>query len=244
MNQAHQADSELACTADEVEAYLAEHPEFFEAHQDLLGALRLQHPSGTAVSLIERQVQVLRDSHQRAELKLYELVEMARENDRLGEKMHDLALDLLDCATLEATVACTLDHLVRSFAADSVTLQLFDDRVCGPAVAGVRWLTSGQPEIAEFDNILGSRAPICGRLTARQLTGLFGDASPLIGSAVVIPLASTMTFGLLAIGSHDPDRYQHGMGSSFLVQLGQLSSRSLVRHLDPASATRTGDEAE
>jgi hypothetical protein len=244
MNPAEQANPGPHDTEHEVAAYLAEHRDFFDTHQELLASLELHHTSGRAVSLIERQVQALRLQQQRVERKLQELLARANENDRLGEKLHELALDLLDCTTLEATAHCIHDHLVRSFTADGVALQLFDDRVTGPAADGVCWLASGQPELAEFDNILGSHAPICGRLTARQLAGLFGSASPSIGSAVVIPLAGDATFGLLAIGSHDPDRYQHGMGTTFLVLLGRLVARALVRHLALARPARASDEAE
>jgi uncharacterized protein YigA (DUF484 family) len=87
-------------TADAVADYLAEHPDFLHDHPDLLAELLIPHATGSAVSLIERQVQVLRDKHAIAQRQLHQLIEVARDNDRLAERMHQLALALLDCTTL------------------------------------------------------------------------------------------------------------------------------------------------
>lgn len=245
MNGAQHVPPEAGCSEREVADYLAGHPEFFETHPELLAAMQLSHPSGAAVSLIERQVQVLRQQHDQAERKLRQLVEVARDNDQLSEKLHGLALALLDCGSLADSASSTLQRLSESFGADMVTLQLFSNRVCGPAADGVLWVDSGQTELTEFENILNSHRPICGRLTARQLDGLFGEHAGRVGSAVVIPLAGeAATFGLLAVGSADDQRFQHGMGTAFLQQLGELTARALARHLEPASAHRTGREAE
>jgi uncharacterized protein YigA (DUF484 family) len=106
------------------------------------------------------------------------------------------------------------------------------------------WLSGSSPELAEFDNILNSREPTCGRLTTAQLDCLFGPDLNAIASAVVIPLAEAEPFGLLGIGSRDSERFQHGMGTTFLQQLGQLLSHALGRHLDQAQAPQAGREAD
>ncbi|HEY5720271.1 MAG TPA: DUF484 family protein [Gammaproteobacteria bacterium] len=244
MSQA-KGSKQKACDADAVAGYLAEHPEFFSTRGELLASLQIPHPdNGRAISLIERQVQVLRDQHERGQHQLRHLVEVARDNDRLGERMHQLALCLLDCDSLAATTRCIHQHLASSFQADRVALLLFDDRASGPEVAGIAWRTAGAAALADFENILSGRTPICGRLTARQLAALFGDDLTAIASAVVIPLGDDTTFGVLAIGSTDPERYQHGMGTSFLQMLGQLVGRALQRHLQQLAAPQSGREAD
>ncbi|MDX1593311.1 MAG: DUF484 family protein [Gammaproteobacteria bacterium] len=238
------ASRDANLTPDQVVAYLVEHPEFLHEHRELLAELTIPHPTGSAVSLIERQVQVLRDKQTTAERQLRQLLEVARDNDRLAERMHQLALALLDCKTLEDVIGAVDAKLSGAFEADRVALLLFDDRVSGPTLDTARWLSASSPELAEFENILNSRKPICGRLTTAQLDGLFGPDPTAIGSAVVIPLAEAEPFGLLGIGSRDSERFQHGMGVAFLQQLGQLISHALGRHLHRAETPQAGSEAD
>jgi len=237
-------DQDDSCDDQAVATYLAAHPDFFSAHAELLPEMRIGHDSGGAVSLIERQVLLLREQHESCQHRLRDLVDTARDNDRLAGRMHTLALGLLECTALAETARSIHASLAGSFQADRVALLLFEDRVTGNALEGVTWCSASAAEMAEFENILSSRAPICGRLTANQLSTLFGDDLTAIASAVVIPLAEETTFGLLAIGSNDADRYQHGMGTSFLQQLGQLAGCALHRHLEPRATQQPGREAD
>lgn len=239
-----EAQTGTPLTEQAVADYLAEHPEFLQQHPDLLASLVIPHASGNAISLIERQVQVLRDQHATAQRQLRQLIDVARDNDRLSERMQRLALALLDCGTLGEVIAAVHDNLSGAFEADRVALLLFDDRVSGPTLDSARWLSGNSPELAEFENLLRSRKPTCGRLTTAQLGGLFGPEINAIASAVVIPLAEGETFGLLGIGSRDSERFQHGMGTTFLQQLGQLISHALGRHLQRTPAPQAGREAD
>src|SRR5262245_27845249 len=89
-------------TVDEqaVSQYLQHHPDFFDRHPQLLTRLRLQHPRhGTTVSLIERQVEVLREKHGALEQKLAEFVRVARGNDALADRIHRFTRRLLRSAS-------------------------------------------------------------------------------------------------------------------------------------------------
>ena len=239
-----EAESGPTTSAEAVATYLAEHPNFLQDHPELLGDLIIPHSTGSAISLIERQVQVLRDKQVTAERQLHQLIEVAHDNDRLAERMHRLTLALLDCATLSDVITAVHDNLSGAFEADVVALLLFDDRVSGPTLETTRWLSARSPELAEFDNILNSRKPTCGRLTTAQLDCLFGPDPSAVGSAVVIPLAENEPYGLLGIGSRDAERFQHGMGITFLQQLGSLISHALSRYLEQAETPQAGREAD
>ena len=91
-------------TEDAVHDYLEANPDFFENHGDLLSSLRLPHVSGAAVSLVERQVSVLRQKDLKLERKLKELIDVARVNDVLGTKMHQLTLHLLAASGISETL--------------------------------------------------------------------------------------------------------------------------------------------
>ncbi len=54
----------------QVSDYLRAHPDFLVQHPELLETLELNHTSGSAVSLIERQVEILRGRSQRLEDRL------------------------------------------------------------------------------------------------------------------------------------------------------------------------------
>jgi uncharacterized protein YigA (DUF484 family) len=84
--------------------YLAAHPDFFENHASLLTSLHLQHASGDAISLVERQVSVLRQKDLKLEKQLKELIGLARANDLLAAKIHELTLQLLAAADLKSTI--------------------------------------------------------------------------------------------------------------------------------------------
>ena len=100
MSIEHKADLSGALADESVVDYLLGHPDFFEAHAELLSKLKVPHPTGTAVSLIERQVEVLRGQNRQLERKLVDLIEVARANDTLIERIHRLALALLEGANL------------------------------------------------------------------------------------------------------------------------------------------------
>ena len=145
-------------TAETVADYLAEHPDFLHDHPDLLAELLIPHATGSAVSLIERQVQVLRDKHATAQRQLHQLVEVARDNDRLAERMHQLALALLDCMTLADVIGAVDAKLSGAFEADRVALLLFDDRVSGPTLDDARWLSVNKPNTILSPDIINRLA--------------------------------------------------------------------------------------
>ena len=96
-----------------VHDFLAAHPDFFERHSTLLSSLNLPHASGGAISLVERQVSVLRQKELKLERKLRELIEVARQNDVLSAKIHELTLHLLSANDLPGTIAA-IEEALRS----------------------------------------------------------------------------------------------------------------------------------
>ena len=211
----------------EVAEYLHTHPDFFQRHDYLLEELIVaHHESGQAVSLIERQVAVLRD--QRAELKreLQHLTQLARINEQLLERMQHLLLKVLDSTSLEDAVDRITSGLREDFHADEVNLMLFK----GPENQFSRQASSLKP----FEESLSSRKPLCGHLRSEQLATLFGDKADEVASAVMLPLcleSESECLGLLGIGSIDSKRFHPTMDTAFVSFLGSVLSRILNRHL-------------
>jgi len=218
------ADTEAARA---VETYLIEHPDFFASREDLVARLRVPHPdSGAAVSLIERQVSVLREENQRLSHQLEELLAVARDNERLTERLHHLTLNLIDSATFEEVVDVLEDELHDQFRADAVELRLFSALELEQQLAFET--DRGEPaEAAKFREFLDRGRPLCGHLSVDQLVFLFGPQAEEIGSAALIPVRGEGIVGVLAIGSRDAERFHAGKGTHFLARLGEVVSHTL-----------------
>jgi hypothetical protein len=226
--QANAENSVAAPDAQQVSDYLSSHPEFFENHCELLATLQLSHPSGTAVSLIERQVQVLRDQNQDLKKRLLELVDVARDNDRLSERVHRLTLDLLRAGSLTELID-SLGHSLRNeFMADAMVLHLpaLDESTMRESGAKLLQIDDGLKAL--LPTPLVDNKPQCGRLKREQAEFLFGDQAAAIESCAVIPLGDHGCAGLLSIGSREVNRFNPCMGTLFLSHLGELIAQLLV----------------
>jgi uncharacterized protein YigA (DUF484 family) len=209
-------------SAVQISAYLEKHPGFFDEHPELLASLRLPHSSGKAVSLIERQVQVLREQNHALKHRLMELVNVARDNDRLSGQMHEMTLDLLRAGSLSALLDTLEDHLRNEFKADATAVRLTRIGELEQRETGVAALVIDEAARQLFPTSLCDGKPQCGRLKQQQLEFLFAGAAQHIESAAVIPLGDHGSEGLLAIGSREENRFNPCMGTLFLSHLGEL----------------------
>ncbi len=209
--------------ADEsVVDYLLSHPDFFEAHAELLSKLKVPHPSGSAVSLIERQVEVLRGQNRQLERKLVDLIEVARANDTLIERIHRLALALLEGANLPDRLYALQEELRERFGADEVRLFLLHASAQKADAGPARWLTLDDAGLEHFRELLKSGKPHVGRLRPPQLEFLFGEQAERIASSALVPLGDKGKLGMLAVGSHDAERFSPTLGTAFLTRISEL----------------------
>ena len=102
-------DQLVKLDSESVAAYLRQHPEFFVDHEELIPELRIPHQPGEAVSLVERQVKLLRERNIEMRHRLSQLMDVARDNDRLFDKTRRLVLDLLDAGSLEEVIGAVED---------------------------------------------------------------------------------------------------------------------------------------
>ena len=76
-------------TENDIANFLANTPGFFERHAELLGAVQLTSPHGQrAVSLQERQMEMLRDKVKGLEMKIIEMIRNGQDNLALADKLH------------------------------------------------------------------------------------------------------------------------------------------------------------
>jgi len=219
-----------------VTQYLQQHPDLFDRHPQLMTRLRLQHPRhGTTVSLIERQVEVLREKHAALEQQLAEFVRVARGNDALAERIHRFTRRLLRTSTRAEALTQIEAGLREDFDAYHVTLVLpvaaGASAVAGDEAAGrfLRQVSGDNASWRSFETLFSNARPRCGQVRDSQRDFLFGREAADIGSVALIPLMTMAPPGLLALGSVDRDRFHPGMSVEFLARMAELIADSLSR---------------
>ncbi len=225
----HQQHDAISSEEEAVAEYLRAHPNFFAQHSALLADLTLPHNPGNATSLVERQVSILRDQNRRIRHELRELVHIARDNENLSNRIHRLTLALMDAAGLDDLLETLKQGLCEDFNADRVAIHLFAKPKKGALASTIETLDATfieqhDPRLAALQKVCERGQPLCGRLTPEQLTYLSGEMEKLTSFAL-IPLNANGCFGLVTIGSSSEDRFQPGMGTVFLTQLGEVLSR-------------------
>jgi uncharacterized protein YigA (DUF484 family) len=220
---------------DQIADFLVAHPDFFERHGAVLARIKLPHQRGSAaISLVERQVLVLRDKHAVLEKKLHELIENGRANDAISDRLHRLTRRLLRARDAAGVVAALETSLREDFGASRWVLLATDPAVSvlGNLPNGhVRVVPRGSPELKIFETFFESGRPRSGQIRDTQRDYLFGGEGSQVGSTVLIPLGERASLGLLAIASHDTERYLPTMSTDYLVRIGEIVTEAVSARL-------------
>jgi len=240
---------------DDVAQYLRDNPKFFVERTDLLAEITLPHDAGGAISLVERQIVVLREQKHELQRQFQELLHIARDNEQLNERMQCLTLSLLEIDDIEESMSMLGTVLAEEFTAETVAIFLTPDPDKLALVEGSRnGIAQDQPGLRsidihftettddevleEFAHMLTASDPVCNELSNEQKTMLFGENAVEVESVILVPLSFTLSYqpdseaiGFMAIGSESPDRFIQGMGTMFLKYLGELVSRTLMKHV-------------
>jgi uncharacterized protein len=212
-------------------AYLQEHPDFFERQAGFLGAIKLQSShGGRAISLQERQMEVMREKHKTLEGKLAELIHIARDNDAIVDKMHHWTRQLLiaqDNTKLSDTV---LSSLNSQFSVPFSALRLW----------GVKTEFTHLPVAAavpvETITLTNSMVvPYCGMNSDFQAATWLPEEGRQARSLALLPLrvgADPKSFGLIVLGSPDPERFKASMQTAYLSSIAEIASAALSRLME------------
>lgn len=213
--------------AQAVLAFLSRNPDFFLRNESALADVELPHRAGSAVSLVERQVKLLRERNIESRARLARLLETAHENDALFTKTRQLVLALLEADSLERLAQTLVLGLRREFDVEQARLLLIEDE-------HLRWPdTAERVQRADAEAVLGGtlrqERPLAGPLrpAAREL--LFGSQAAEVASALVVAIARPHAVALLALGSADTRRFHGEMGTLFMEFVGEVVQRLLPR---------------
>lgn len=230
MNEAEKQPVSTDLDEAEVAAYLAAHPDFLRRHPEAFEAMDVPHASGGAISLIERQVSVLRDTNARIQSRFEELLATARSNEERVIQLNRVARIMAGAVAadpmIEALTRCLHDHL----AVDRVYVG-----IQGPLpseIDSIHKLEEGSDASRALTNVFRRGKPICGELSATQSKALFDtDDEALMTSAAMIPLGHNGVHGAIVLASTDPKRFTPDMGTLFVELFGDLLTATLRRVL-------------
>lgn len=211
--------------------YLKVHPEFFNQHGALMADLTIPHSSGSAISLIERQVDILRQQNKQQKAQLAELIDIARDNERSNLKIHKLTLSLLDCQEIDACEVALDEILGTDFSVDALALKLFSEPQ--DEQPEHLFVSSGTTLALELEKLLNLRKPVCGYFKSLPMADLFEDKAESVASLAVLPLfvEKNNCFGALVLGSNNVRRFNADMGTVFLERLAETLSHVLYRFI-------------
>ncbi|MCK5640314.1 MAG: DUF484 family protein [Gammaproteobacteria bacterium] len=232
-----QQEKKLAHTEfneNELASYLRKHPDFFTRHDYLLAELNLPHTgTGQAVSLIERQVSILREQKLELKHKIHALTDVAKSNEILLEQIQQLIIKLIASPDLDTTLSLLDESLRQDFCANLVAIRLIALTKEHEQQPG--FVARHDEELNAFSTLLHKAQPVCGHLKPEQRQFLFADDAHAAASGAIIPLCDPETgehIGLIGIGSTDAKRFHPEMGTAFLRHLGAVASCIIKTRLE------------
>jgi uncharacterized protein YigA (DUF484 family) len=244
-------------TEDDIANFLLHTPDFFVRHSEILSQIRIPNPHGQrAVSLQERQADMLREKIRAHEMRLMEMIRNGNENLILTDRLHRWAKNLLLVNGTDQLTHTMVQEIQSQFMVPQVALKLWGlqgEHASDPITAGV------SESVKEFASTLAQ--PYCGPNSGFEAIAWLDDAKAVQSIAMVslrklhlpgaddeqltpnkgVTLAESLTLrgadhdelmpcmGLLVLASPDPQRYHAGMGTEFLTRIGELSSAVLMR---------------
>jgi len=214
-------------TETDIADYLANTPGFFERHAELLGSVQLTSPHGQrAVSLQERQMEMLRDRIKGLETKIVEMIRNGQENVAIAERLQRWTRALLLTADAHALPQTLLDELQHQFLIPQAALRLWG---ADASFADQPFAAAVSADLTSFADSL--TLPYCGVNAGFEAVTWLADPGTVMSVALIPLRQGDASFGLLVLGSPDPTRYAAEMGTEFLMRIGEVASAALSRLL-------------
>jgi uncharacterized protein len=213
--------------AHEVAAWLRRHPGFLKQFPDLALSLVVPRDQGPAASLASYQLDVLRDKNRELARRLQELFGNAQDNERLAVRTHQLTLALLKQDTAADTLRAMAATLSEDFNGDLVRIVTFAPVAGMEEADWLQHIPADDARLHAFRDCIADSEPLCGRLQPEKNAVLYGIRAEEVQSSALLPVPGV---GLVAVGSHDANRFFPGMGTLFLRMMGEALGAALQRY--------------
>ena len=214
-------------TEDDIANFLAQTPDFFMRHAELLSSVQLSSPHGTrAVSLAERQADMLREKIKGLEQRIMEMIRNGNENVMIADKLQRWTRTLLTTARARELPSAITEQVKAQFAVPQVAIKVWDVASSLLAEDFAQGVSDDAKTFASSITL-----PYCGINSGLEAVNWLPDATQVMSMAL-IPLRARpadAAFGMLVLASPDPQRFNAGMGTDFLERIGDLASAALSR---------------
>jgi uncharacterized protein YigA (DUF484 family) len=218
-------------TESDIASYLANTPAFFERHAELMASIQLTSPHGhRAVSLQERQMEMLRDKVKGMEGKVMEMIRHGQENTAIADRLHRYTRAIMLCQRLE-DLPQAVEELMHQFLIPQAAVRIWGAET---AYSGMSFARGVSDDAKSFASSL--TLPYCGINSGFEAAQWLDDPRSVM-SLALIPLRhddAVAAFGMLVLASPDPTRYAADMGTDFLVRIGEIAAAGLSRLLGKA----------
>ena len=212
-------------TEADIANYLANTPGFFERHAELLSAVQLSSPHGQrAVSLQERQMEMLRERIKGLEHKIMEMIRHSQENVAIADRLHRCTRSLLLTSDPAALPERLVESLRHEFLIPQAAIRLWG---VSAAYAGEAFALPASDDVKSFAASL--TVPYCGVNAGFEASGWLDEPGTVMSLAMIPLRQGDATIGLLVLGSPDPTRYAADMGTEFLARIGDMAAAALSR---------------
>jgi uncharacterized protein len=214
-------------TEADIAQFLVNTPDFFERHAELLATVQLSSGHGSrAVSLQERQAEMLREKIKTLERRIMEMVRNGNDNVMIADKLQRWTRTLLLTNHPMELPGALTNEIKHQFLVPQVAIKVW----------GVNGIFSDQEfamgvtdDAKSFASSI--TAPYCGANSGFEAVNWLAQPE-LAMSVALIPLrvgAAPEAFGMLVLASPDPERFNAGMGTDFLERIAELASAALSR---------------
>jgi uncharacterized protein YigA (DUF484 family) len=218
----------IELSEQEVVTYLEKHPDLLQKYDALLEKMQIPHKTGTGmISLIERQVEILREKNASQEDRLNILINNARINEELTEKLHRYSLHLSSTSGLVELMQSATEDLRQLFDIDAVSIHIkpeYQDQDLHTTDLSDKAYTA-------ILDTMGTETCSChSELDDELMVSLFEDEASSLKSCALLALDAPHRIGMIALGAVDKSRFNPAMGKLILTRLGELFSAALMRH--------------
>jgi uncharacterized protein YigA (DUF484 family) len=216
-------------TEDDIANFLLQTPGFFERHAEVLSTVQLTSPHGNrAVSLQERQMEMLREKIRGLELKIVEMIRNGQENVAIADRLHRWTRAIMLTSNASELPSVLVAELRHQFLIPQASIRVWG---AADAFEKLPFAEAVSEDLKSFATSL--TMPYCGVNAGFEAARWFDEGSG-VTSLALIPLRhglASPAFGMLVLGSPDPTRYTADMGTEFLMRIGEIASAGLTRLL-------------
>ena len=209
----------------EVEQFLLLNPDFLSKNSHILNTLEIVHETGGAVSLIQKQVELLRENYNSTSNNLLGLIEIAKNNESIFLRTKDLILDLILCKNSIDIISLAERRFEGQFQADKCKLLFFRENLNLPKGRII--------DPKEAHGVFGKKYNAvdiyCGSINKKESNYIFKKKSGIV-ECILVPIKSPDCPGLLALGSKKEGVYSNDYDSMFLEFVAQVLANLIERN--------------